>query len=102
MKRKIIKGILFFVGLAVAMAAMVLFFPRVMTSQTFEMTDVFIMSAVGGAGTILAAFGLLIHAKDTREKKKGLSVFCNVLAIFWLVTGGLNLASAAVLLIIFG
>ena len=101
MKRKIIKGILFFGGLAVATAAMALFFPRVMASRTFEMMDVFLVSIVGGAGVILAAFGLLMHAKDVRETKKGLSVFCSVLAIFWLVTGGLNLIAGVVLLIIF-
>ncbi len=102
MKRKIIKGILFFCGLAVATAAMALFYPWVITSEAFEMMDIFLLAIVGGAGVILAAFGLLMHAKDVRETKKGLSVFCNVLAIFWLVAGGLNLTGGVVLLIIFG
>jgi len=101
MKRKIIKGILFFGGLGVGIAAMAWFVVNFFAERAL-MPNVFIMSVIAAAGIIAAAFGLLMHAKDTRETKKGLSVFCSALAIFWLVTGGLNLTGGAVMLIIFG
>jgi len=102
MAHRIMKGILFFGGLAVATAGMVLFFLKLMTLEAFVMKDVFGITGIGAVGTLVASFGLLMHAKDVRGTKKGLSVFCNVLAIFWLVTGGLNLTGAIVLLAVFG
>lgn len=101
MSRKIIKGVLFFGGLAVAMAVMTVFFTNFISTKTFVQKDVFINSLIVGAVMIPASITLLMHAKDVRETKRALSIFCHGLAIFWLVTGGINLVGGVVLMIIF-
>ena len=101
MSRKIIKGVLFFGGLAVAAVAMTMFFARFLTIETLVLRDVYITSIIVGAGLLSASLALWMHAKDLQETKNGLSTFCRIFAIFWLVTGGLNLVGSAVLLIVF-
>ena len=101
MSRNIIKGVLFFGGLAVAAAAMAVYFAHFLSTKTLVLREAYITSIIVGAVLIPASFALLMHAKDVRETKHGLSTFCRALAIFWLVTGGLNLVGSAVLLIVF-
>ena len=99
--RRIIKGVLFFAGLAVAVAAMTCFAMDFIQNETLVLKNVYITSIVVGAGIIAAGFALQMHAKDVIVSRRSLSVFCRIFGIFWLVTGGINLVGSTVLLIIF-
>jgi hypothetical protein len=100
MNRKIIKGVLFFGGLAVATVAMAVFFANFLSTKTLVLRNVYITAIIVGAGLVLTSLALLMHAKYVRETKNGLSVLCRILAIYRLVTGGINLVGGAVLLIV--
>jgi hypothetical protein len=99
MARKVLKGILIFGGLAVATAAMAVFALNFL-SQGFVMAHVFIVSLVVAAGVIVSGAGLMLHGRDIWERKHALGEFCRILAIFWFVSGGVNIVASTVLLIV--
>jgi hypothetical protein len=62
----------------------------------------FTAGAVICGGLIPLSIGLLMHAKDIREKKRGFSIFLTVLSWYWIVTGALNITAIIVVSIVFG
>ena len=100
MSRKTIKLILLITGAAIALGSMGVMFSRLFSSGSL-MAGIFILSIVAAAGCGLMSAALLMHSKDIWETKNGFAVAIKALAIFWIVTGALNAAGAAIVLIVY-
>jgi dolichol kinase len=101
-KRKIVKWLLIIMGAAVAIAGSVLFVIWFIPLPELQVSNMFAAGAVICAGLIPLGIGLLMHAKDIRGKRKGLSIFLTVLGWYWLITSALNATVIIVISIVFG
>ena len=88
-------------GAVVAVAGTVLFVIWFIPMPELKISNMFRAGAVMCAGLIPLSIGLLMHAKDIRDKK-GVSTLLKVLGWYWIVTGTLNAIAIIVISIVFG
>jgi uncharacterized membrane protein len=101
MKRRTVKLILLISGLAAAAAGLAILFLNmfsVFSSPPLDFRGLFFGNMMFPALIILAGIIPLIvvclmHSKDVRETKRGLSGFLRFLAFFWIITGAINTAA---------
>jgi hypothetical protein len=101
MSRKGIKLILLIAGIAVAGTGLVI------QGLSFTMPGVngfigmFFPALMILPGIIPLIIVSLMHSKDIRETKRGLSGFLKGLAFFWIITGALNTVALIMISILF-
>ncbi len=103
--KKAVKRVLIIAGAVLAVAGAALFvvnFIRIFRIADFDFSGIFTAVAVLCAGLIPVSIGLLMHAKDIRETKRGVSSFLKALGMFWLIGGGVNIIAIIMISILFG
>lgn len=100
--RKTVKRILIIAGAVLAVAGAALFVVNFIHLPQIKISGIFTAGAFLCAGLIPVSIGLLMHAKDIRETKHGISALLKALGLFWLIGSGVNIIAIIVISILFG
>lgn len=101
MSRKALKRILFIPGAVIALVGFAMVMVRIIDMVMIESEPLGIIpfAFILCSGLVLVSISMLMHSKDVRHTKEGISVILKILATFWLVTGGLNVIGMTLALI---
>ncbi len=103
--RKAVKRVLIIAGAVLAVAGAALFvinFIHIFRSPDIHFSGIFAAVLVLCAGLVPVSVGLLMHSKDIRDTKHGVSALLKALGLFWLIGGGANIIIIIVISLLFG
>lgn len=101
MERKTLKRTLFIPGVVIGIFGFAMVMVRIfdMVTGRMHLFGIIPFAFIMIIGLVLMSISMLMHSKDIRYTKEGISIILKILAIFWLVTGGLNVIGMTMMLI---